>query len=733
MDVCPDPVRTVLTVDNPGNLFTIAQDGRIARSYTLTATRTKTGTRSLALLAGRTSTGGYSNFTAGRLFGAQFSKAGTPVADFSPVVKDGAAGVYDSISGNYHFNVGTGELYPGGRTNAVAGVASDLVRFWQLRRGDVWSDAMYIWNFDRDPNGDGAVTASDIRHALHYGTASASGWNKTPTLRDASTAGLKGLAWVTTNVTDAARGITHANATCLDFPANVQTAANGRTQTWRNGIFYSGASIARSVSLVARVLVRCFNFDHVDNSHCMIVCNGLDWANYRGCMFGFNAGSSNGNGALPLVYVGHETVYLDNLSPTLQTNRWYDVGYSIEDLGNGYAKVLMTCADVRDSSVGGTGVVYKAQFTQYGAFTNELANGASSINIGGEASGGWYDAGSGYQGAKGFNGQMRSIAMWDRALSLDELREAMVQAPGVLRIGTENDSAGEFGTPDETTDTFVYDTDPWSAFRGTLTAAKPSVTITVPMRGSSHTVPYMLRVRATSGSGSAFLMPSIGGVSLGSKILEPGRLQKWFVKPGLLQSGSISLKLERTGGSGNIVLDRVEFAGSLMIGNVDNGSGEFSQEGIPRNEFVAGQWNFKRVQRAIIGSFYGATEGHINRKTHTHFWVDPELAANYRHTYSMTVVGQGGTITDTDTWVEDNGYTKNQWPFRLLMNDKVIFDTPGVANATVVSHTFEPGELKGGWNTLTWFSTGAGKYWICVDYHRLVLSDNPNGTLMFLR
>ena len=271
--------------------------------------------------------------------------------------------------------------------------------------------------------------------------------------------------------------------------------------------------------------------------------------------------------------------------------------------------------------------------------------------------------------------------------------------------------------------------DPWHRFRGTLTAAKPEVTINFTLRTDSHLVPYVLRVKAAPGTGNTVLMPYVNGRALGSKLVMAGGSQVWFVPTSLLASGAATLRLVRTGGTASAIsFDVVEMNGSAAIGTANNGNGEFTQEGRTQTWGWAGQWNWRRYMRAVLGGNYAS---HM-RTTSVKFWVPPELAENYSFRYTSKITGQGAG--DPAAVAAELGGTPKQWPLAVYMNDQMIFDTLGSPDLTPIDVTFAPGELQPGWNTIRWFAYGpGGSRWVCIDFHKLEVIDRPHATMLLVK
>ena len=735
-----EPWRTVITLDGPNNLASVSYSGQQAKRFAIGTSRTQVGTITMAFCASHTASGGYTWFMQdGRFYGGSLSTDTAGAHTYVPYVQAGVAGVKDTVTDTFipHAS-GTSPFGMGGRTDATGAEAGDLVHLAKLRTGDVWSDAYYIFNFDTDLNGDGRVQAGEIRNELDFGSTNVNGAalrtrdsaNPNVTIYDAATVSGDGLAWRTADIPMPSRGLTHASASYLDFPPNVQDLS-GKTNTWRNGIAIQRC-LHGEITVVARILVRNFSYRNLGNSTAIFFNNGLDWGRAFGSEFGFapQTAMTASPGRLYCIQGNHGFAVGDTIP--IYTNRWYDVAYSMKNVGNGRCDVTFAASDAKRSDNTCTGIVFYVVRQDTGCFTNEnyYAETGRSTYIGGEGIGGWSRGGDGSaQGAKGFNGSIQRLAVWRRALSRDEIAEAFVQMPPLFRVGTENGSSAEFGAADETPDAVNAEFDSWHRFKGTLSAAKPEVTINFTSRADSHRVPYVLRVKAAPGTGDTILMPYLNGTALGSKCVVAGGDQTWFVPANALATGAATLRLRRTGGSAaSLAFDVVELNGSAAIGTADDANSEFTQEGHVQHRAWTGQWNWKRYQRATIG---GNDVQYWQRYSIFNFWVPPSLVENCQFRYTSKLVGQNAS--KPDDLVAQYGYVKYQWPYTVRMNGKTIFTTEGSPNLTAIDHTFEPGELQPGWNTISWQGHGEGTYWGCMDFHRLEVIDRPHGTMMLLK
>lgn len=731
-DVAVEPWRTELLLDVPNDLFSVSMNGRTFKKVDLAvagATHTQTSTVSLSIFAQKKPDGSYVNFMKNaRLYGARVKTDAVGEHVYVPYVQESVPGLKDISTGSFLAQApGCSAFGVGGRKNgANAEGVSDVVLLARRRAGDVWSDVRYLWNFDTDLDGDGRVAPYEIRNAIQFGSAEsreANGW----TVYDASrsVANLKGPTWRQTTVDFPARGVSRIGARCLDLPVNMKVDNNGaRTNLWLNGLTSSSAPcITGSVTVVARLLVRNFAYSNLVNSVAIFLNNGYAFQSGVGEEFGFfPVDSSRKTGAQGYPYVLHgkyDNGQYAQATIKMETNRWYDVAMSVNALGDGRCQVIFGVADALDGNM--TGTVFQTVTKNTGFFTNAPSASASSrpIVIGGEALGGWTAIGNKSSAAHAFNGSIQRIALWPRALSKEEIVEAFLNHPPLFRIGTENDSSGEFGQVRDTEEAYDADSDLWHHFRGTLSKDFDTVTVNFSLPGDSHLVPYVLRIKSTLASGRALLMPYVNDQRLGSKMVERGGVKVWYIEPSLLRPGTSTLRIVWKDGSANMpfAFDVVEMAGSAAVGMLDGSNAEFSQPGRAQNNVWTGVWNWQRYPREVSG---GSATTANKRSCFINFWVPPVLAMDYQFRYRGTITGQTGS-------------TSGNRPFSVFMNDEQFFGTEGTTNGTVVDRTFEAGELRPGWNTVRWTADGAEDYTIGFDCHRFEVIDRPHHTILIFR
>ena len=175
-----------------------------------------------------------------------------------------------------------------------------------------------------------------------------------------------------------------------------------------------------------------------------------------------------------------------------------------------------------------------------------------------------------------FRGWIQQYAIWQRALSESEVREAFMDGCGsgdLIRFGVPNDSAFEFkGQGSETDADLATD---WRNLPQALTAAKPTATI----RFSTDSLSFVgrrLSVKTTSASASGCTLSASlnGNAILSGASAVPGATLTADVPAADLVAGVNELVLTRTdGGSGDLEID------CLHIGDLVQD--EYSYRGVP--------------------------------------------------------------------------------------------------------------------------------------------------------
>ena len=175
-----------------------------------------------------------------------------------------------------------------------------------------------------------------------------------------------------------------------------------------------------------------------------------------------------------------------------------------------------------------------------------------------------------------FRGQVNQFAVWNRALTADEVKRVLAWPnEDLVRAGVADGSAAEFDGA-ETVAEGALDADAgWGAFGGDISAgASKSVAFVVPTRFDG--LPQLLRWRGASDSASGLLELKANGTSVGVLPAEPDRWTVFLVPGAQFVAGeTTTLTLTRTDtGTGPLRTDALAVGGSWQEGTVSGNQWE---------------------------------------------------------------------------------------------------------------------------------------------------------------
>ncbi len=326
-----------------------------------------------------------------------------------------------------------------------------------------------------------------------------------------------------------------------------------------------------------------------------------------------------------------------------------------------------------------------------------------------------------------FVGSVQQVAVWNRALTDDEVHEAWGWPhEKVFKVGLENGASNEFGSnaapAAQTIDAY-----------GPLGEKSPNIppggTWTVTFFGATNEVglAQLLTLTATAGSAVGTISASVNGTNVGSQTVQPGRTATWYVPGTAFKKGpNNTLTLTRTdGGSGNVVVDSLSIGGSWQIGI----------HGTDWSDLTSESWAPTVLSTHDISRKHWPQAGHSNNWTSNRtfrVWLPENVAANYPMEFDLRSAYYNGSAA--------TNYYMEVFVNRQLRN--AIREDGAVTNriSTTSSHKlyrvpFEPGELQAGWNEilLHGHARPGGGYFM-FDYYRFQLTgDRKNGTMLIIR
>jgi hypothetical protein len=407
------------------------------------------------------------------------------------------------------------------------------------------------------------------------------------------------------------------------------------------------------------------------------------------------------------------------------TNEWYDIAFSITDAG--------TDAEGNDLTDSVTAVVCSKAHGLHSQTVSISTNAYTTyrvygqIRLGGEVG---YAGLTDYYNAttkaainnanatKCYNGQIHQVAVWDRALTVDEIAAAFGHPNNmVMGVGTADGASGEFAAAGEGSYDYTL-SEAWHDMAGAVDADHPDLTIrfTPAANNIAHVHALHLRTAAVgTGTQRARLTLKVNGRKLASAKDVGSYEDLWLMmSKSLLTSGVNTLTLSYAGGpASSIAIDKVEIGGSWQLG-ADNGNNlEFSQEGSGRSS------NYYVGNRYLPNMIRSTTSG--NRNTYIHFYVPPELATNHCYQFKSVYCDESASTATTNS-------------FRILLNDVEKYRSPvqGLNKYDPIAFDVNKGEMRPGWNTLNQQFLDSSGY-MTFDFFQLDISDYFPGTILFVR
>ena len=329
--------------------------------------------------------------------------------------------------------------------------------------------------------------------------------------------------------------------------------------------------------------------------------------------------------------------------------------------------------------------------------------------IGGEATTAGFSGGN---ARKCFSGAMNHLAVWERALSFEEVNHAMGFPQHVFKIGVFNWNNNDMRVESAVDADYTLGP-PWHDMPRAVTqwAGNEIARIHFTLTADEADLDYIfhLRTSGTQSAQSADVSVYVNGQDLGTQTTGPNQDYFWNVYDDVLASGANNLEIRyEAGPSSWLSFDWMELAGSWMVGTDNGNPGEFIRENSAVDDFFVFNPNLKACERANT-----AGDPDIN----LHFELSDELAAGYHFVYDTRVVQQGGT--------------PSTHPFDILVNGTLMRSLPAQTNGTVVSQGFGSANLVGGDNYITVRFQDTGG-WAQYDYHRVRITAVPEGGTVFI-
>ena len=324
-----------------------------------------------------------------------------------------------------------------------------------------------------------------------------------------------------------------------------------------------------------------------------------------------------------------------------------------------------------------------------------------------------------------FSGSCQQVAVWPRALSDAEVVEAFgFPRPSVWQVGLENGGSNEFSSTHVASQTIDVQK-PWHDVSPVLNAGE-SCTVAFPLRAEEVDAgAQVLLIKPLSGS--ATLSVTINGQSVGSKSVQAGLAQHWFVPKAKLRRDTNELVISRIdSGNASLEIDMMQMSGSWQLGGYGNAWDDFANEGyVTPNLETTADMNPQHFPR-VVGP---AASSIVKSSQKIRVWVSKAVAGRCQTLFRIdSWIGGANLPVGGDGWVKlyVNGAEK------MTLHQGDVAATTWTAGQDQVE--FNPGELQAGWNEfeLRGSSVSSSAYYL-FDYIRFSVLKESRGFMLIVR
>lgn len=429
--------------------------------------------------------------------------------------------------------------------------------------GDVFSDAAFWYSGATDVGKDTYFDAGDVRDVRHFADADHS----------LNMSSRFGCAKANTAITNMPVVHPHAwatnNETCVYFKQPVNSDEDPK------------------ISPVGIKLPQLFSFGYKTN---MTVVARLRWegptrSGVNSYLFGaegkggFQFGISSVGGLIAYINAGGgaNTLYFStDESVAIQSNQWVELAFTVandkittyrtqESYSSGYwyknTKDLPTHAKLDVTNV--------VNVFTFGAGSTGLPTGARTYNS--------------YKSAWSvFRGQFAELAIWNRALSEEEIAEAFGSRAEKLRFGVPDGSGDEFAGTDVSGQ--AVKPQDWRDFSAVLSAESPSLSVGFPVEAHEAGLSQVLTILSTESSASGKVEIKMNGETVAAKYVKAGVSRRIYI-PGSFFKGNDNTLTLKWLGDGEFKLDSLVVGGSWQLGYADSKTDEFCKRNRYRTTF----------------------------------------------------------------------------------------------------------------------------------------------------
>lgn len=549
-------------------------------------------------------------------------------------------------------------------------------------KAGVYDDVSAWWQFDYDAGADGMVTdVKEIRDQRGWGTTT------TPSAGNHASAIIGTPEWVTPSYAATPAGGQPYGGTALKLSPFVDVG----DVTTADGFAVNGFSLSGSSTIVTRLMWD--GYATTTQSSAWLYNNNFAYGEPTtnaggGFLFGITGTTPN----LTLLFGNKNTTS----ALTMTAGVWYDVAVVLENNGTNDKITMYRWEE------GGS-------FQQQSFNVNFVTDTTFSNNtyIGYETPG----PGTG-NAQKAFAGSLDHMAVWDRALDVDEINHAFGAPQPVFSLGINNNTNVDLRLEGEANNTTYAIGDPWHQAARAVSTGTPSTNISFDLTAVQAGFDYIFHLEnQTPQAGNPFtIKAAVNGNDIGSFTVNTAGDLVWTVKSSLLNAGTNTLTLSRDGSSvaSYMAWDWMELSGGWQVGLDNNSQSEFANENTaPDNFYVTNPDTVNDMERAVTMS-----DPQIN----LHFELS-NVMAGYDYQFITEITNSNG-----------------QHPLDILVNGVLVASLPAAPNQTQFIVGVGSNLLNVGDNVISilWANNLVPGEYTQFDYFRLQLAPEPGTALLLL-
>ena len=466
---------------------------------------------------------------------------------------------------------------------------------------------------------------------------------------------------------------------------------------------FAGENISNEYTVVSRIRL---DYNSNLNNTCLMKL-GYDSSQKKGMWLGFGPLNSNSSHPGCRRIAAYRTPNSDgvddiyNFNLYVPTNTWVDLAVAV---GNG--KLRVGVAVPQSSSSHGDNATIA--FDQTAMWTDNCTvlddeNYRFFCKEGQENYAGASDT-----DRSAFIGSVQQMAIWKRALTDQEVMAAFgMPRPTIFRIGLDNAASNEFGGTRTGSTQTIDGLGSWQNIANKMEVGDVWTVNFNALRDEAN-LPQIFSIKSLSGSAAAQIEAKLNGTSLGEGRIAANTRVFWPVAANLVRAGANTLVIERKNGGGHdFLMDAMELGGSLGVGKMTASSSDdgrvdpnLIKTGVPSAADPNPQhWPTKLEPSTGIDDL------------HFRVWIDPEVAD--KASFTLETAYKCDETSSSDK-------------FKLYVNRAQKGEVAANTNWKQQSLTFNPGQLRGGWNDIDFTST-ASRCWEFGYYRFEAVLPSPFG------